>query len=511
MNFQLQLGLEAQPSGVFPEFLVKSAREFRFSLDRTAALTKVKRRMPGPFRTALAPLTAVLVLAVGACSSASSASKPTAPVTRSRTAATQQTGGGALVPGVVLAPSLAARSQVPVNGQVMLGIDVLAAENFARVAGKRVALLTHPAGVNRLGVPTVDVLRRAPNIKLVALFGPEHGIYGDAAAGENVSDTVDRRTGLPAYSLHGKHRKPTKEQLKGVQVMVIDLQDIGVRSYTYNVTMRNAIEACFENNVEVVVLDRPNPLGGLKVDGPILDPEWMKENGVGAFPVPYVHGLTIGELARMAVSVPGILEIPDSVRQRGRLSVVPMRGWRRNMRWPETGLNFTATSPKIQDFASCVGYAMTGLGCQLGDFKHGIGTQYPFRGIYYNGRNADLLQRELESLRLPGVAFRKIAAVKRDGKPTTGVYVEVTDWDDWRPTELSFHLMRLACRLSGRNPFASASQSEAVLFNKHTGSTEWWNALRRQGANIDVEAFRRLWDQRNLAYQQQSRRFWLYN
>jgi uncharacterized protein YbbC (DUF1343 family) len=393
---------------------------------------------------------------------------------------------------------------------VMLGIDVLAADNFAPIAGKRVGLLTHPAGVNRFGVPTVEVLRKAPNVKLVALFGPEHGIYGDAPAGENISDTIDRRTGLPAYSLYGKHNRPTKEQLKLIDVLVIDLQDIGVRSYTYNVCMRYAIEACFENCVEVIVLDRPNPLGGLKVDGPILDREWMN-SGVGAYQIPYVHGLTIGEIANMAASTPGMLAIDERTRRQGRLTIIPMRGWRRSMRWPETGLRFTPTSPKIQDFPACVGYAMTGLGCQIGGFSHGVGEQFPFRGISFNGLPTDTLLKELNALRIPGVTFRKISVTTKNGRPANGIYVEVTDWNSWRPTELSFQLMRLACRLTNGNPFAKASATQARSFNIHTGSTEWWNAIRRDGANVNVEAFVKTWEQRDQAYQQQTRPFWLYN
>ncbi len=393
---------------------------------------------------------------------------------------------------------------------VMLGIDTLAADNFAPLAGKRVGLLTHPAGVNRFGVPTVEILLKATNLKLVALFGPEHGIYGDTPAGQNIADTIDRRTGLPAYSLYGKHNKPTKAQLKGIDVLVIDLQDIGVRSYTYNVCMKYAIEACFENNVAVIVLDRPNPLGGYKVDGPLLDREWLG-SGVGAYPIPYVHGLTIGEIARMAASTPGMLNVDENTRRRGRLTIVPMRGWRRSMRWPETGLRFTPTSPKIQDYAAVVGYAMTGLGCQIGGFKHGVGEQFPFRGISFNGLPTDTLLKELNALRIPGLSFRKLSVTDKQGRPTSGIYVDVSDWNAWRPTEFSFQLMRLACKLTNSNPFARANGTQSRSFNIHTGSTEWWNAIRRDGAQVNVEQFMLLWQQRAQIYHLQTRPFWLYN
>ena len=180
-----------------------------------------------------------------------------------------------------------------------LGIDVLEGLKFKYLKGRRVGLLTHPAGVNSRGESSIDVLRRSSLVNLVALYGPEHGIYGDEKANIPVLDRVDRRTGLPVYSLYGKYRKPTPEILAKIDVLVVDLQDVGVRSYTYVSCMRYAMEACFENGVEIIILDRPNPLGGLKVDGPMLDKQFMSY--VGAFQVPYVHGLTIGELAFLAL------------------------------------------------------------------------------------------------------------------------------------------------------------------------------------------------------------------
>jgi uncharacterized protein YbbC (DUF1343 family) len=229
----------------------------------------------------------VMVLALGGCTSKpDKPAEKTPPVVKTEPAP----------PPVVPPPTV---EKLP---PVMLGIDVLEAEKFAAIAGKKIGLLTHPAGVNRRGESTIDVIRRAPNVKLVALFAPEHGLWGLDKAGDNFADTIDKRTGLPVYSLHGKTRKPTKEMLKGLDALVIDLQDIGTRSYTFISCLRLTMEACFENGVEVIVLDRPNPLGGLKVDGPPLDAEYVSY--VGAFRIPYVHGLTIGELARLAKEAP---------------------------------------------------------------------------------------------------------------------------------------------------------------------------------------------------------------
>jgi uncharacterized protein YbbC (DUF1343 family) len=391
---------------------------------------------------------------------------------------------------------------------IMLGIDVLEADNFAAVRGKRIGLLTHPAGVNRRGVSTIDVLRRAKQTKLMALFAPEHGLYGTEKASTNIADTIDRRTGLPVYSLHGQNRKPTKAQLKELDALVIDLQDIGVRSYTFNVVMRYAMDACFTHGVEVIVLDRPNPLGGLKVDGPLLDRELM--SGVGAFRVPYVHGLTMGELARMAATAPGVLDVPEDIRVKGRLSVVPMRGWRRSMRWSETGLTFVQTSQLVPDFAAVIGYAMVGLGCEGNRFSHGLGAAYPYRGIAFPGKSPEQLQKDLTALRLPGLRFSKVSVNDRKGQPTTGVFVEVTDWADWNPTELSFHLMRLACRYDPPNPFARLTPTEFRSFNIHVGSLAWGNALRAEGARIDVDAWIRRWKEQARIYQAETKKFWIY-
>ena len=389
---------------------------------------------------------------------------------------------------------------------VMLGIDVLEADGFAAVRGKRIGLLTHPAGVNRRGVSTIDVLRRGPGVKLVALFAPEHGLYGTEKASTNIPDTVDRRTGLPVYSLHGANRKPTKAQLKDLDALVIDLQDIGVRSYTFNVAMRYAMDSCFLHGVEVIVLDRPNPLGGYKVDGPLLDRDL--KSGVGAFRVPYVHGLTMGELATMAARAPGVLDVPENVRAKGRLTVIPMRGWRRDMRWSETGLTFVPTSQNVPDFSAVIGYAMVGLGCEGNPFVYG--TTYLYREISYPGKTADQLLKDLTALRVPGVRFSKISVKDRRGQPTQGVFVAVTDWDAWNPTELSFHMMRLACRYEAVNPFAKLTPVQFRSFNIHVGSQAWGDALRREGAGIDVDAWTRRWREQARVYQEESKKFWLY-
>lgn len=394
-------------------------------------------------------------------------------------------------------------------GRAYLGIDVLEHMGFRPLQQKRVGLLTHPAGVNRMGVSTIDVLRRSQKVKLVALFGPEHGIYGDEKANVPVAHRTDPRTGLPIYSLYGKYREPTAQMLDGLDVIVIDLQDLGVRSYTYVSAMKKTMEACFKHGVAVVVLDRPNPMGGLKVDGPPLDKQWMSY--VGAFRTPYVHGLTIGELAGMAPRLPGWLDVDETTRRRGRLTVIPMKGWERRMLWTDTGLKWVPTSPAIPDLSAALGYSMTGLGAQLGGFHHGYGTAYPFRLLTYPGKKPETIMSALRSKSIPGLDFQVVRYTHPGGRQERGVYLKVIDWNRFQPTEVSFYMMQLAAQWSSRNPFAAAPHSAATLFNKHVGSTEWWKAISTQGSAVNVPAFINKWRAQANVFQTMSRKFWLYH
>ena len=393
--------------------------------------------------------------------------------------------------------------------RVMLGIDVLESMNFEPLKGKRVGLLTHPAGVNRYGVSTVEVLRRARNVKLVALFGPEHGIYGDEKADVPVLDKIDRRTGLPVYSLYGKYRKPTAEMLSKIDVLVVDLQSVGSRSYTFKSCMLRSAEACFEHGKELMILDRPNPLGGLKVDGPMLDMQY--KSYVGMFRVPYVHGLTIGELARFAKATYGAMEITSKQQKRGKLTVIPMRGWKRSMLWNETGLKWVPTSPAVPSFAAAVGYAMTGLGCQIGGFKHGYGTTYPFRMLTFPSKTPAQIAAELRACGIRGVSYKAVTAKDSKGKKVEGLYIGISDWNSLRPTELSFYMMKTACKFNGGNVFARAGKNQISLFNKHVGSQEWWREIATKGANANVKYYIDKWSAEAQAFKKASSKYYLYN
>ncbi len=228
------------------------------------------------------------------------------------------------------------------DAQVLTGIDVLNKNGFELLQGKRVGLVTNPTGVDRHLRSTIDILNE--NVNLTALFGPEHGVRGDFSAGDHVSDQVDPQTGVPVYSLYGKNRKPSAEVLENVDVIVYDIQDIGARSYTYISTMGLVMEAAAEHGKEVLVLDRPNPLNGKRVEGPLVEDGY--HSFVSQYAIPYVYGLTCGELA-IYLNSEGLL----NGGKRCKLQVVPMEGWSRNMTFDQTGLQWVPTSPytRLQD------------------------------------------------------------------------------------------------------------------------------------------------------------------
>lgn len=252
------------------------------------------------------------------------------------------------------------------------------------------------------------------------------------------------------------------------------------------------MEACFEAGVEVVVLDRPNPLGGIKVAGPPMDEACMSY--VGAFQIPFVHGMTIGELALWSKKIPGVLKTDEINRKKGKLVIVPMLGWSRQMTWPQTGLTWHPTSPNIPTLDSVAGYPMTGLGAQLGKFKHGIGTKHPFRFLTYEGKSADELKKTLDQLNISGLSFQVKTLSASNGKDVTGVYIVINDWNSWQPTELPFYMMQLSALWQTPSPFTEASDSEISLFNKHVGSQSWWDALVQQGGIVDPKKFFAVWD-----------------
>ncbi len=280
------------------------------------------------------------------------------------------------------------------RAEVQLGIDVLRDSGFAAVVGKKIGLVTNQTSTDASGERDRVILRRARGVNLTTLFTPEHGLDGTEPAGRYVPSRKDPVTGLPAYSLYGSTRKPSVGMLRGLDALVFDLQDVGCRSYTYLSTMAKCMEACGENNVEFVVLDRPNPLGGERIEGPGVESQWI--SFVGQFPVPYVHGMTAGELAKM-------INARGWTAARCRLTVVPMRGWRRDMTWAETGLRWIKSSPNIPRGNSPAYYVATGIVGNLSGLDLGIGTDTPFERVAAGYLDADRFAGMLRAVGWPGV------------------------------------------------------------------------------------------------------------
>jgi uncharacterized protein YbbC (DUF1343 family) len=356
------------------------------------------------------------------------------------------------------------------------GIDVLRSRGFDILKGKRVGLITNPTGVSSTLEQTVDILHRAPGVKLVALFGPEHGVRGDAEGGKLVDSFNDSQTGLPVYSLYGRTRKPTKDMLRGIDVLVYDIQDIGVRSYTYISTLGLAMEAAAENNVTFVVLDRPDPLTGVRVEGTMLDPKF--KSFIGAYPIPYVYGMTAGELAEM-INMEGWLQ--NGVKC--KLVVVPMEGWKRSMWWDETGLPWVPTSPHIPHATTPMFYVMTGLLGELGTANQGVGYTMPFELVGASWVDGEKLADYLNSRKIAGVIFRPLSYrpfyFDTSGSRFLGVQVHVTDSEKLNMTAVQVNVLDALQRLfPERDIFARAKPERIGSFDKAAGSSDLRKALQ---------------------------------
>ncbi|SDU27921.1 Uncharacterized conserved protein YbbC, DUF1343 family [Verrucomicrobium sp. GAS474] len=425
---------------------------------------------PGPV-TATAPAAAPSDPAPTAAPAASAASVPAAPPSPTTTTTTTITTTVATPapspPAASTAPSASSGLKV-----VRLGIDVLAADDFKALAGKRVGLITNQSGVNRKGISTIDVLRAAPNVKLVALYGPEHGVYGAEHAGLYVASSVDTRTSLPVYSLYGDTKKPTPDMLKDIDVLVLDIQDIGARSYTFIGTMALAMEACGEAGKEFMVLDRPNPIGGNRVEGMPLGAKTLaldlkSRSLVGNLPIPYVHGLTMGELAQMIVGEGWIKAAPK------KLTVIPMKGWKREMTWKETNLAWVPPSPHIPTPESTFGYVLTGLWGDIPGIANGVGYTLPFGLV--GGATIDryALQKGMEDRKLPGMLFiptlfQPFYFGNKD-KLLSGVQVICTDPAKANLMTTSMALIEEIQTELGHEVLSSMSKSDTDLFDKLCG------------------------------------------
>lgn len=358
--------------------------------------------------------------------------------------------------------------------KVRPGIEVLESRGFEGLKGKRVGLVTNPSGVDRNLRSTIDILHDAKDVELVALFGPEHGVRGDAYAGDKVSDDVDPVTGVKVFSIYGKYREPSQEMLEGIDVMVYDIQDVGTRSYTFISSLGLVMRACAKKGIEVMVLDRPNPLGGLKVEGCCVEPGYY--SFVSEFEIPYIYGLTVGELAIM-INEEGLNrgEKGYDPALKCKLSVIPMDGWRRKMSYIETGLPWVLPSPNIPYPQSAVNYPSSGITGEFNNYLNiGIGYTLPFETFAAEWIDAGALKKELDSYNLPGIAFRiihyKPIAGSSKGKLLHGVQFYYTDYEAADITLTQFYVMQAVNRLyPEHNPF-EMSKDRIGMFDKVCGT-----------------------------------------
>lgn len=336
--------------------------------------------------------------------------------------------------------STSASAIAPEPVELRLGVEVQAAQDFSVLKGKQVGLITNQTGVDSMGRSTADLLSKAPGVKLVALFSPEHGIRGKLEGGEKVGDTVDAKTHVPVYSLYGAVQKPTQEMLNGIDVLVFDMQDVGTRFYTYLTTMGLAMEAAANRKIGFVVFDRPNPLGGEVLEGQVLDSH--VRHFTAYYSVPVRHGFTAGELAQWYAKT-GTVKV--------KLQVIPMTGWKRETLWDDTGLDFIAPSPNIRTPTAALLYSGVGI-FEATNVAVGRGTDSPFERIGAPWMNGVAMAHRLNQVKLPGLKFVQTrftpTADIYAGQACAGVRILVTDARLARPVDMFVHMAMLLRELS---------------------------------------------------------------
>jgi uncharacterized protein YbbC (DUF1343 family) len=393
------------------------------------------------------------------------------------------------------------------SGQrVETGIETLVKNKFGILQGKRVGLVTNPTGVDSRLRSTVDIFHNAPEVNLVALYGPEHGVRGEFTAGEYVEFETDPSTGLPVYSLYGKTRKPSPEMLKGIDILVYDIQDIGSRSYTFISTLGLVMEAAAENGIPLVVLDRPNPLGGIRMEGAITRPGFF--SFVSQFAIPYIHGMTVGELATF---LNGEKMLANGVVC--GLHIVKMTGWQRDMHFGDTGLPWVPSSPQVPHRDTPLYYPATGIAGELYAVSIGVGYTIPFQTFAAPWINADSLSASLNGLQLPGVIFRPIHYKPYfstlEGKMVHGVQIHITDAAAAPLTLLQFYIMQEAHRLwPDKNLFTMCDPSRHAMFDKVCGTDEVRKTFTK---NFRVSDIMGLWTDDIPAFRAKASKYFLYD
>lgn len=403
--------------------------------------------------------------------------------------------------------SLFATAVLTLSAHVKPGVEVLRDRGFEGLKGKRVGLITNPTGVDNKLKSTVDILHDADGVELVALYAPEHGVRGDVHAGDKVDNFVDPATGVTVYSIYGKNHKPTPEMLKDVDVLIYDIQDNGCRSYTFISTMGLAMEACAELGKEFMVLDRPNPVGGNIVEGNLTEPDCI--SFVSQFPIPYLYGLTPGELANY-LNEEGLLKDGKKVN----LTVVPMDGWKRNMEFRETEMPWVLPSPHIPNPEAAIYYPVSGILGELGYMSIGVGYTEPFKLFCSEWTDAEELARRMNALNLPGMMFRPIHIKPfysvGQGKNLQGIEVFVTDKEVAPLSLTQFYVMQ---EMADMNPDkatfkeGNADPKRFKMFDQVAGSKQIRERFAKNHKVADIIDY---WNKDAADFKAKSSKYYLY-
>lgn len=379
--------------------------------------------------------------------------------------------------------------------KVKTGIDNID-EYMDVFKGKKVGLITNNTGYNSDFKSTIDILRKKTN--LTALYSPEHGIRGDIQAGEKVESYIDSKTGIRVYSLYGKNRKPSKEILKDVDVLAFDIQDVGVRFYTYLYTMSYAMESCSEFNKEFVIFDRPNPINGNDVEGNILNENYS--SFVGRYPIPQRYGLTIGEIASL---------FNKEFSIGAALKVIPLKNWKREMYYEDTGLNFIMPSPNMPTVDTAVVYPGTCI-FEGTNISEGRGTTRPFEIIGAPWLDGFKIADKMNSLQLCGVKFRPVFFTptfsKHSGKLCEGVQIHVTDRKTYKPVKTGIFLYE-TIKYESKDKFEFITfEGKKLRYGIDCLSGD--NSLR--AANMDANKIYEKWQEDSLRFKKLKQKYHLY-
>ena len=412
---------------------------------------------------------------------------------------------------IIIAMALVAMAASAV---VKPGIEVLRDGGFKQLQGKRVGLVTNPSGIDNNLKSTVDILNEAPGVKLVALFGPEHGVRGNAHAGDAVSDAVDPATGVKMYSLFGKTHEPTAEMLKDIDVLIYDIQDIGCRSYTFYATMGVCMQACAKHNKEFMVLDRPNPLGGNKVEGNLVEPGYF--SFVSKYAIPYLYGLTPGELAQY-LNDEGTIATESKTGKKCKLTVIPMEGWTRDMKFRDTGMPWVLPSPQIPAPENAFFYPVSGILGELYIFNTGIGYTLPFECFAASWIDAEALARNMNALNLPGMHFRPInykpffalsVAVDKSLQEVHGVQIYITDFDRANLVLTQFYFLQVIHEMYPEQQLFEQNPKRYAMFDKVCGTKE---IRERFTKRYKVEDIIDYFNKDNETFKAKSSKYYLYH